>query len=148
MRAAKCGAHKKAPPHLETRAGDKKVCGNGRTPLGGGEPPDACRHGWTFAGRHLRSKSGHEQPARSPKDEKKELGKSTSAGWATGLCGQHRKKSSARQVEFAMNASTCPAPVVHVLVCSRHFWRDFESAGDASLLLPPTPATLRRSHCS
>ena len=41
-------------------------------------------------------------------------------------------KEQRMQLECAKSASKCPTPVVHALVCSEHFCRDFESSGDAS----------------
>ena len=95
QRAAKCGAHKRAPPHLEPRAGDTKVRGRWRTQLDGGKPPGVCNHGRTSAGRQLRNKSvamnsllGHRRVT------KKELSKSTSTGWATGRAPCYVAKTS------------------------------------------------------
>ena len=90
-------------------------------------------------------KSGNEQLARSPNNDKKELSKSTSTGWATGLCGQHRKRAA--QTAQGRFRSTRRHDAGHVLVCSKHFWREFESAGDASLLRL-RPANWMWSHCS
>ena len=56
------------------------------------------------------------------------------------------------QVKSSANGSRAPQKhkthdAGHVLVCSKHFWREFESAGDASLLRL-RPANWMWSHCS
>ena len=59
----------------------------------------------------------------------------------------YHREEQRRQLECAMSASKCPTPVVRASVCSKHFCRDFESAGDTSLLRL-RPANWRWSHCS
>ena len=147
MRAATCDAHKKRPRlTLEIRArrheGVREVANWTEASLWKREimaersPNVSCAIKVA-----LSSLLGHLRMTK-----KKELSKSTSTSWTTGLCGQHRKRA-AQTAQRRHRSTRRTTPVVHVLVCSKHFCRQFESAGDASLLRL-RPAKLMWSHCS
>ena len=68
-------------------------------------------------------------------------------GWYGNWSVRPAQIRAARAAQGRLRSTRRTTPVVHVLVCSKHFCRDFESAGDASFL-SLRPAYLRWSHCS